>query len=203
MTRSQTALAGLLSSLVLATGAFPLLAISAENPYQDIIERNVFSLKPPPPPPTIEAPKPPTPKLKLTGLITFFNKKQALITAPPAPATKPGDQPREQSYILPVGQMADDIKVLEIDEKAGWAKVDNHGSEELLYLPTNAPAMTAGTPSVGVPGAPPPTGFGNPNPVANPYGGGGMKTIPTTPPRVMRTPQSGYTPAGAGGAYGG
>src|SRR5258708_2332237 len=44
------------------------------NPYQAIIERNPFGLKPPPPPPDPTPPGPviPPPKVVLTGIVSAF-----------------------------------------------------------------------------------------------------------------------------------
>src|SRR5882762_4119031 len=54
------------------------------NPYQGIVDRNVFGLKPPPPPPDPEVNKPPPPKIILTGITTIFGNKRALMKAPVA-----------------------------------------------------------------------------------------------------------------------
>src|SRR5947208_16694459 len=46
------------------------------NPYQGIVDRNVFGLKPPPPPPAPpEPPKPPV-NITLTGITTVLGKKR-------------------------------------------------------------------------------------------------------------------------------
>ena len=105
-----------------------------DNPYQEIVERNVFGLKAPPPPPSIEAVKPP-PKLFLTGITTILGNKRALMKAQ-APA-KPGQPPAYQDYILSEGQQEGDIKVLAIDEKAGTVKVDSAGTIATLSFADN------------------------------------------------------------------
>src|SRR5215475_11822548 len=71
-----------------------LFAVTAfagtENPYQGIIDRNVFGLRPPPPPPSNEPPKPPIPAINLTGITTLLGKKMAFMTIQLPP--KPGEQ---------------------------------------------------------------------------------------------------------------
>ena len=76
---------------------------SATSPYQGIVERNVFGLKPPPPPPGPEDNKPPAPKIFLTGITTILGTKVALMKLTPPPA-KPGEPAKEESFTLKVGQ---------------------------------------------------------------------------------------------------
>src|ERR1041384_5175236 len=75
-------------------------AITADGsmPYQGIVERNLFALKPPPPPPTVDDTTKPQPsKITLTGITTILGNKRALMKTPP-PAAKTGEQAkREQS----------------------------------------------------------------------------------------------------------
>ena len=77
----------LMSGLAFCTAAKTVTQDSADNPYQSIIDRNVFSLKPPPPPPEIPAapaelpPAPPEPVFdplhaeKSMEVGTFYLKK--------------------------------------------------------------------------------------------------------------------------------
>src|SRR5438874_13058028 len=51
------------------------------NPYQGIVERNVFALKPPPAPQRPEDNKPPPPAIKLTGTTTTPGNKRDLRNA--------------------------------------------------------------------------------------------------------------------------
>src|SRR5947209_11064533 len=93
--------------LVCALGCIVLAAISADaitadNPFQSIVDRNVFGLKPPPPPPAApEPPKPPLPPIALTGIMTGIGKKRALLEGT-MPA-KPPDQPKKSFYTLGEG----------------------------------------------------------------------------------------------------
>src|SRR4051812_39118552 len=74
-------------------------AISADNPFQGIVDRNVFGLRaPPPPPPPPEAPKPPLPPINLTGIMTMGGRKRALLEA--VLPGKPPDPPKKSFYTL-------------------------------------------------------------------------------------------------------
>jgi hypothetical protein len=173
------------------------------NPFQKIVDRNVFGLKDPPPPPSTEPPKAPMPKITFTGIITFGGKKRALLKTPP-PLPKPGEQPKgEQYYTVELGGQDREMEVLAIDEKAGTVKVKYAGSEPIdLSFADNgakpisaAPIMVPGQPGAlpGIP--PPPTGTPGFQPGA-PGTVPGMKPLPT---RTLRLP----TPAGQGASTSG
>ena len=162
---------------------------ASDNPYEGIIDRNVFGLKPPPPPPDPESLKPPASKITLTGIMTIFGKKQALMKTPPGPATppKPGqppEPPKEHNYMLAEGQREDDITVLQIDEVGKSVKVDNAGHIETLTFPTNE-VKTASAPAPNVPGWHP-NMPGMPTPA-------GFRSIP----RPLRVPSMHYPGAAA------
>src|SRR6266496_3177881 len=57
------------------------------NPYQAIVGRNVFSLKPPPPavPPEDPLKKNPPPTIKLQGVQTILGRRQVLFKVPAKP----------------------------------------------------------------------------------------------------------------------
>ncbi len=185
---------------VLAT-VLPAHAVTADNPYQRIIERNVFGLKDPPPPPDPEATKPPPPNITLTGIITLGGKR-ALMTTPPVPG-KPGEQPKGQSYILREGEREGDIEVISIDEVAGAVVVKNGGKEVPLNFKDNGPKIPSGAPipvglPAGLPGAVPAPP--NVNPVAAPAGGmtPASPFSKPLPNRNLRLPPS--PPTGSPGA---
>src|SRR5438094_9886998 len=174
----------LLSSLMLVTGVKAMPADSA-NPYQGIVDRNVFGLKPPPPPPKTEPDRPPLPPITLTGIITILGNKRALMNV-----QMPGG--KLQSFILPEKEREGEIEVLEINEKAGSESVtvNAFGTVTNLTFEKNG-AKLASAPPVPMPGNP--VGF-VPQPGAyNPAGAPtpGLKTIPT---RTLRLPASGTTP---------
>ena len=130
---------------------------SSDNPYQSIVDRNVFSLKPPTPPADpAEVNKPTVVKITLTGMTTILGNKRVLMKTAPPPG-KPGEGPKsEQSYILTEGQREGDIEVIEIDEKAGSVKVNNGGTIQTLTFEKDGaklPATIAPPTAPGVPGA--------------------------------------------------
>jgi hypothetical protein len=177
-----------LSSFALAAGTPPLSADVADNPYQGIVDRNLFNLKPPPRPEDSLPPPEPPPKITLTGFTTILGDKRVLFKVQ-VPA-KPPQPAKEESYILTEGQRDGDIEVLEINEKTGVAKFNNHGMIQTLDMandgakPSNPPAPTAGPP------AKPYSPFAARNPNM-PESGAAMRTIP---PRTLRIPQLPGTP---------
>jgi hypothetical protein len=164
---------------------------SGSTPYQGIVERNVFGLKPPPPPPDPEANKPPPPKIILQGIITFMGNKRALLKVQ-MPA-RPPEPAKEVPLVLIEGQRDGDIEVLEINDKPGseFVKVNDFGTITNLNFENNG-IKTAGGPAPG--GQPGVSGY-----VPPPMPGGGVKAIPTT--RPMRLPPAGA--AALPGGYGG
>jgi hypothetical protein len=191
----------LASGLVLCSAANARTAAESGNPYQGIVERNVFGLKAPPPPPDPEANKPPLPKITLTGIVTLGGGKRALLKTPPTPP-KPGEPAKtDQGFILSVGERQGDIEVLEIDEKKGSVKVNYGGNvTDLTFEKDGIKA-----PSAPAPGAVPPPGFAPPMktvmavPGAMSGPGMGAAPFPTRPVRLPGTDGS-VSPQAAGGA---
>ncbi len=162
---------------------------SGENPYQAIVDRNVFALKPPPPPPDPEANKPPPPKILLTGIYEMGGTKRVLMKV--AMPARPPEPAKEVPLTLSEGQREGEIEVLEIDTVARTAKVNNFGTVTSLDFTNNGAKMVAAA----APGRPPGPGMpagvavprpGMPNPAAAPPSsfvpGGMSKSIPTTRP---------------------
>src|SRR2546430_361414 len=86
---------------------------SSANPYQGIVDRNVFGLKPPPPPAAPpEAPKPPV-NITLTGITTVLGKKRCFITVTTSP--KPGAPAVPTSMMLTEDQRDGEIEISHID----------------------------------------------------------------------------------------
>jgi hypothetical protein len=184
--------AGLLAVSIVSSQAI------TDTPYQAIVDRNVFALKPPPPPPTNnpDANKPPPPPITLTGITTILGSKRAFMSVN-MPA-KPPEPAKVQSYMLMEGQRDGDIEVLEIDEKAGMVKVNEFGSITNLTWEKNGLKMTGGQPAP----APNPAG-GVPPPPHNPFnpaaGAAGFnKAIPSRTLRLPGTPTA--QPGGASSA---
>jgi hypothetical protein len=167
MMTGGTTLACLAGAAVLCSTAKATADDSSANPYQAIVERNVFGLKSPPPPPDPEANKPPPPKITLTGITTILGNKRALMKVMMPP--KPGVKQEEQSFILAVGQRDGDIEVLEIDDAAGTVKVNDFGTITNLSFENNGVKLASG---------PPP---GPPAAVARPMAAPGIPLPPGTP----------------------
>ena len=188
----------LAGSLALCAATAAKTADGAGSPYQAIVERNVFGLKPPPPPPDPEANKPPLPKITLTGITTVLGNKRALMKVPPTPA-KPGEPPKtEQGFILAVGERQGDIEVLEIDENAGSVKVNYGGTVTDLTFEKD------GVKAVSAPGGQLPPGMVPPKTVMavpGPMGGPGMGPA-QFPARSLRLPGA-AGPVSPQGAVGG
>jgi hypothetical protein len=203
-------LACLAGGLALRIAANEVSPDSSSNPYQSIVDRNVFALKPPPPPPDPEASKPPPVKITLTGITTLLGKRALLKS--PAPPGKPGEPARpEISYILAPGQREGDIEILDIDEVGGNVKLRNGGVEVTLNIDKDGPKLTpTAAPVPGMPGAPGAIWPGGrapnlPAPTANPgftmptrtlrLPAGGAGTAPAANPNGMSAPGAGYVPA--------
>lgn len=140
----------------------PSFALTAETPYQPIVERNIFALKPPTPP-SVAVPETaaPPPNVELRGISTLFGRPQVLLTI--KTAGKPPETPKDQSLILDVGQRDGDVEVLEINPAIGAVRLRNQGKEIALTLAENAVKPTAtATPVAALSSA------GSPNPVLSP-----------------------------------
>ncbi len=185
----------LLSGLALMGLAWQAGAITSDagsNPYQAVVERNTFGLKPPPPPPETtpqQVPAPPN-QIKLQGFYELFGKRRVLlkVTEPP----KPGTPPKEEAMTLDEGERRGVIEIIAVDVNARTVKLKNSGQETNLALvdfiaKTAAPAAGPGPgpplapglprPQIGVPRIPTPM----PTPAAASYGGMPSRPVRTTP----------------------
>jgi hypothetical protein len=198
MKRGEKMLVCALAALFLCAAA-RAAANPSGSPYQGIVERNVFGLKPPPPPPDPEANKPPPPKITLQGFTTFGGIKRALLKAQ-LPA-KPGEPPKgEQGFVLAEGQRDGDIEVLEINTEARTVKVNDFGTITNLNFENNG-IKTAGAAPVA--GAAPRPGVGFPPPAANPNPftpTGGAQPLPITRPTRLPLPNGAAATPTSGGA---
>src|SRR6185295_8615282 len=97
----------------------------ANNPYEPIVERNAFGLRPPPPPPdpaaSLPPPAPPA-KVRLTGVTSIFSKKKALLEIEPGPG-KPTIKP-----IMEEGDRNESIEVVSIDVENNKVTIKNNGT---------------------------------------------------------------------------
>lgn len=198
-TRFTPARALWFAALAVALSARAAAQESAENPYQSIVDRNVFALKPPPDPETLKPPTPPPPPIELQGISVLFGRKRVLFTVT-VPGSKPGQPPERKALILAEGERRDEVEVLEIDEKTGTVKFNNHGQEDIRTLAKDSSKIAAAPPPPAAPPAPgaipspqpaPPTATFNPPPGAG-HAGATLRNIPTRPVRV--TPGTPETP---------
>jgi hypothetical protein len=204
MKNGRKMLVWMAGSLAFCAGAGAVTTDGSGNPYQSIIDRNVFSLKPAPPPgDSAEANKPQAVKITLTGITTILGNKRVLMKTAPPPG-KPGEAKTEQSYILTEGQREGEIEVIEIDEKAGSVKVKNAGAVQTLTfekdgakLPATAPPPAAAAPGGAIPGLP----VAHPAPGAPPPAAAMPNfQLPTRTPRLPGT--SAQTPGFSPGVSG-
>ncbi len=166
--------------LGLKLGLSARAASSESGPYQSIVERNVFGLKPAPRPEDNPPPPPPPSKVTLTGITTMLGNKRALVSV--AVQGKP-----PENYILTEGQREGDVEVVQIDEKTGLVKITNHGVEQTLDFKTDG-AKSQPTP-IAQPGV-----LMQQNPPGSVPGGAipppiPMRTIPTRSMRIPGPPQ--------------
>lgn len=194
MTNGGKLLMCALSALVFWTGTQVIATeTSGGNPYQAIVDRNVFGLKPAPPPPDPESLKPPPPKITLTGIYTMGGTKRALMKVQ-TPA-KPPEPAKDVPLTLSEGQRDGEVEVLEIDTVARTVKVKNYGTIVSLDF-TNNGAKIASGPTPGGPPAPggPGPGLGLP---PKPFSPGGVSPgVPTARPMRMDPTGASASPVG-------
>ncbi len=171
-------------------------AAVAANPYEAIVGRNVFGLKPPtintaPPPPVAAA----ATTIKLQGISTILDRRQVMLKV--NTAARPPEPAKEQSYLMIEGQREGEIEVLEIDATTGTVKIKNSDTPLSLNMKDDAvkPAVGAALPgpvvppplSAQLPGLPAPANPGLPVPggaASVTTIGGGARTLPT---RTLRS----------------
>jgi hypothetical protein len=136
------------------------------NPYTPIVTRNVFGLVPIPTnaPPVDPASLVPPPKITPNGIMTLFGKLQVLFKV--AGVAKPGQPPKEESYMMSEGDRQNEIEVQKIDEPSATITFINHGVVQELGLVAGGTSGGAPAPAAG--GVPPP---GMPTPAMAPNGG--------------------------------
>lgn len=124
------------------------------NPYEWIVERNPFSLRPPPPAveqaPAPVAPPAPLATVEVTGITSILSSPRALLEIVPGPG-KPMLKP-----VLGVGERVDSVEVVSISIERGEVVLRNGN------VTTNVPLRMAKAGLPSPPGGPtppvPPTG---------------------------------------------
>jgi hypothetical protein len=151
-----------LAALVAPTIGLPAIthAVSPDNRYHVISQRNVFSLHDPPPHTNDPVPPRPLPRVKLTGIASLLGVKRAFFEV--SPPAQPGKPPgKEQSFIIEEGERQGVIEVLQINERAATVTIKNDGVEAVLALDKSPglPSSPNGPPTPGMAGGshiPPP-----------------------------------------------
>ncbi|HEY0548278.1 MAG TPA: hypothetical protein VGF13_01680 [Verrucomicrobiae bacterium] len=148
---------GLLGGVIVAGFSLGAFAELKDNPYQVIIDRNPFGLKPiPPPPPPADNTPPPPPALeiKLTGLTTLLGAPRVFLELTD-PQSKKVDRPPP----LAEGEsFKDSISIVAIDTENGRVKIKKGDAETTLDFdkdglkPGGAVAAAAPVPHPGLPG---------------------------------------------------
>ena len=184
-------------------------AITPENPYHTIVDRNPFGLNPPVVVSTNIPPDPPR-NVKFNGITNAGGKKKAFFTIP-------GKEPKDplQYVTLSEGEKTDILELSKISEDEAEVEVINSGIKMVLNFKNNGNKGAILAPQPGMPpGAPipmaPPQPIPNPaaaifnpnavNPaVAQPIGEAGVVPPPPPGPGGQVNPQ-GTPPAPEGGS---
>ena len=186
--KSRT-LARLAGSAVLASSVVGTWAEVKDNPYQVIVTRNAFALKPPPPPPPPGADQPPPSPVDvlLTGISTLGGTKKVLLQITDKSPSKAGKT--EFPPPLVEGDVQGRIEVVSIDPDKGVVVIKIDGSEKTLTFDREPPKA----------GGPPPPG--------QPLPPGSRPGMPMPMPGAMPSPMGSIpapatAPASSTGRYG-
>ncbi len=160
VTMNQHKIAALLGAALAAGWSFQSRAEVKENPYQIIIDRNPFGLRPipPPPPPANNEPPPPPPLgVNLTGITTLLGPAKVFLEF-----TDPQTKKVERPPALLEGDTFKAITVVSIDAENNRVQIKNGDSESWLDFEKNGVKAAGG----GAPAPVPHPGFPGANPAA-------------------------------------
>ena len=134
------------------------------NPYAEIVVRNVFDLKPPIDPKAEEDAQKAKdlPKIDATGIQSFPGMPPQVLFKTSG-GGMPGKPAKDKYYCLAEGQMEDEIEVTKIDSENAIVSFNNHGTEQ------DIPLVPPGSSESGGPSGGGPDGGTNPG---NPFGRG-------------------------------
>jgi hypothetical protein len=121
-------------------------ALTADNPYHTILDRNPFGLNPPPSVSTTNAQPEPPRNVKFNGITQIAGKTRALFTIM---GKDPKDPPKYVS--LAINEKSDVLEVLNIERSEGQVEVVNSGVKMVLNFKDNgnkgaAPIAVASAP---------------------------------------------------------
>ena len=115
----------------------PVATLRAEStPYDIIVTRNIFGLDREEVIPTHKEVEKPASDVKLSGITTIFDLKQALLTVN---APTPDGKLAPHSVTLAEGQRFGGVEVLQINPAARWVKVRKDSLESTIYLAAAGP----------------------------------------------------------------
>ncbi len=204
-------IAALLGAALAVGWSFQSRAEVKENPYQIIIDRNPFGLRPippPPPPPDVTPPPPPPLGVNLTGITTLLGAPKVFLEF-----TDPQTKKVERPPALLEGDSFKAITVVSIDSENNRVQIKNGDAESWLDFDKNGVKAAAG----GAPAPVPHPGFPGANPAAAavpalggvsgaargglvggpsaapavPYNPGAVSSASGIPPRTVRTDGAG------------
>lgn len=194
------------------------LADTGSNPYQGIVERNPFGLKPPPPPQEAPpaAPAVPPGKVILTGITTMFGPPRALLEI----TEQDGKTAVTRRPILHEGDRDGGVELISIDVEKSTVKIRNAGTETNLVFEVpklagaGAPGGVPAPPGAGASAAAPQAGgaplvFSPASAAANPgrnagvtlFGNSGSSSPSASPSSALPASRTGV-PATSYGGYG-
>lgn len=101
-----------------------------DNPYQAIAARDLFKLRHPPARPVDPVQRRVFPEVRVTGLTDVCGRSEVLLELVEA-----GKQPRRA--ILQAGEALAGVRVVSVDVRAGWVRLQCEGEEQWLWLSTN------------------------------------------------------------------
>lgn len=158
------------AALCLAGFCLAARAELKENPYQVIVDRNPFSLRPPPPPPVATVvetnpPAPPPPDIKLTGITTLLGVPRAMFQVEDKQAKK------ATFPTIEIGETdsASGISVVSIDADAMKVRIRQGDAETTLDFKSHGVKPGSGIAASATPVPPPGLNLGAavvPNPAA-------------------------------------
>lgn len=140
-------------------------AITADNRYDTIVDRNIFRLNPPPPPPSTATNDPVLErKVDLSGISNVGGHKKAWFVVAP----KAGSKDLPLYLNLSEGERQDFLEVVSIAEEEGEVKILNSGNSMVLSLKVNILKPQPVAPLSPIPAAPPVVNTGIPTPTPQP-----------------------------------
>ncbi len=153
---NRRTLTALISGILAAAGSLQVQAEMKDNPYQVIVDRNPFGLRPIPPPaapPDNTPPPPPALDIKLTGITTLLGPSKVFLEFTD-PQSKKVDRPSAMLEGETYSKAG--ITVVAIDPENNRVKIKTGDAESWLDFEKNGikPGSTPSTPPVPHPGFP-------------------------------------------------